>query len=69
MAKPIFEKQAGLLLQLLPLIEKHQHFALKGGTALNFFIRPLPRLLVDIDLAFVPIMKREDTFKVIYSFN
>jgi len=65
MAESIFEKQAGLLLQLLPLIEKHQHFALKGGTALNFFVRALPRLSVDIDLAFVPVLNREDTLAVI----
>jgi len=41
MTKSIFEKQATLLLQLLSLVEKHKHFALKGGTALNFFIHAL----------------------------
>ena len=34
-------------------------FALKGGTAINFFHRNLPRLSVDIDLTYLPINKRE----------
>ena len=32
--------------------------ALKGGTALNFFLWNLPRLSVDIDLAYCPINDR-----------
>jgi len=28
-------------------------FALKGGTAINLFVRDLPRLSVDLDLVFV----------------
>ncbi|MCG7852373.1 MAG: nucleotidyl transferase AbiEii/AbiGii toxin family protein [Methanosarcinaceae archaeon] len=65
MTKSIFEKQATLLLQLLPLVEKHKHFALKGGTALNFFIHALPRFSVDIDLVFIPILNRENSLEII----
>lgn len=54
-----YQKQAGLLLDILPLIDKHAAFALKGGTAINFFIRDLPRLSVDIDLTYLPITERE----------
>lgn len=36
-------------------------FALKGGTAINFYIRDLPRLSVDLDLAYLPIEPREQT--------
>jgi predicted nucleotidyltransferase component of viral defense system len=47
-------KQVQLLLRCLPEVEKEKCFSLKGGTALNLFVRELPRLSVDIDLAFLP---------------
>ena len=31
---------------------------MKGGTAINLFVRPLPRLSVDIDLTYLPIADR-----------
>lgn len=34
-------------------------FALKGGTAINFFVRDMPRLSVDIDLTYLPVNDRE----------
>jgi hypothetical protein len=40
----VFFKQAELLLRILPLIYKEDVFALKGGTAINFFVQDLPRL-------------------------
>lgn len=55
----IYLEQARLLLRLLPLIDKHHDFALKGGTAINFFVRDLPRLSVDIDLTYLPVTSRE----------
>lgn len=54
-----FFRQAELLLQLLPFFSGKNIFALKGGTAINFFIRNLPRLSVDIDLAYLPINDRQ----------
>lgn len=54
-----FFKQAALLLEVLPFIAKHEVFALKGGTAINFFVRDLPRFSVDIDLTYVPITDRQ----------
>ena len=36
-------------------------FALKGGTAINLFIRDLPRLSVDIDLAYLPVADRAES--------
>ena len=52
-------KQAELLLRLLPLIMREEVFALKGGTAINFFWRELPRISVDIDLAYTKIQERD----------
>lgn len=34
-------------------------FALKGGTAINLFVRDFPRLSVDIDLAYILLEKRD----------
>jgi len=50
----VFFNQAELLLRILPIIDKEAAFALKGGTAINFFVRDLPRISVDIDLAYLP---------------
>lgn len=51
-------KQTDLLLQVLPIIAKIDNFALKGGTAINLFVRDLPRLSVDIDLTYLPLDDR-----------
>ncbi len=53
-------KQVELLVQMLPVVAKYDCFALKGGTAINLFVRDMPRLSVDIDLTYVPVNKRED---------
>lgn len=44
-----------LLVETLPTIAQETRFALKGGTAINLFEDDLPRLSVDIDLAWLPI--------------
>lgn len=51
--------QVRLLVRVLPLVAKERCFALKGGTAINLFVRDMPRLSVDIDLAYVPRDERE----------
>lgn len=48
----VYKKQAELLMRVLPYVAKEDCFALKGGTAINLFVRDLPRLSVDIDLTF-----------------
>ena len=37
MKDSVFFKQANLLLRVLPIINEYKVFALKGGTAINFF--------------------------------
>ena len=54
MFNPAYFKQVQLLLSVLPLIQRHECFALKGGTAMNLFVQDLPRLSVDIDLVVGP---------------
>ena len=43
---------ARLLTQVAPLVFTDNTFALKGGTAINLFVREMPRLSVDLDLVF-----------------
>lgn len=59
MIDTVYLRQAELLLRVLPLVDREDVFALKGGTAINFFIRDFPRLSVDIDLVYLPIGERE----------
>lgn len=59
--KRSFFDQVRLLVSVLPFVAKEQCFALKGGTAINLFIRDMPRLSVDIDLAYLPIKDRESS--------
>ncbi|AUH73373.1 nucleotidyl transferase AbiEii/AbiGii toxin family protein [Legionella sainthelensi] len=54
-----YYKQVLLLIRLIPIVEKETCFALKGGTAINLFVRDFPRLSVDIDLAYLPLEPRE----------
>lgn len=58
-----FVPEVRLLLRVLPIIAAEKVFALKGGTAINMFIRDLPRLSVDIDLTYLPIENREKSLK------
>ena len=67
MKDTVFFKQAELLLRILPLIYKEDVFALKGGTAINFFVQDLPRLSVDIDLTYLPVNDRGSALNEIHS--
>lgn len=53
-----YRQQVALLLEVLPLVGRERCFALKGGTAINLFVRDMPRLSVDIDLAYLPVQDR-----------
>ncbi|PCI53113.1 MAG: nucleotidyltransferase [Alphaproteobacteria bacterium] len=59
----IYTAQVKLLVQALPEVAKETCFALHGGTAINLFVRELPRLSVDIDLTYVPIEPRENSLR------
>lgn len=59
----IYFKQVQLLIEVLPYVTMDKYFALKGGTAINLFIRDLPRLSVDIDLMYLPVEPREESLK------
>ena len=60
-----YRNQVRLLLSVLPIIADIDFFALKGGTAINFFWRDFPRLSVDIDLTYLPIKGRDESLQEI----
>jgi len=49
----VYLDTARLLTQVAPFVFEDGVFALKGGTAINLFIRDMPRLSVDLDLVFI----------------
>jgi len=63
MIDSVYFRQAELLLRVLPLVDREVVFALKGGTAINFFVRDLPRISVDIDLVYLPIGERDSSLR------
>ncbi len=67
MMKNQYFKQADILIRILPFLNQETDFALKGGTAINFFIHDLPRISVDIDLAYLPVNDRNTALKEISS--
>jgi predicted nucleotidyltransferase component of viral defense system len=48
----VYLDSARLLTRVAPLVLVDDTFALKGGTAINLFLRDMPRLSVDLDLVF-----------------
>ena len=56
-----YRQQVELLVRTLPSVASEDVFALKGGTAINLFVRDLPRLSVDIDLTYLPVKPRGES--------
>lgn len=65
MDKNLFFQQVDLLISILPYMTKDTDFALHGGTAINFFVRDMPRLSVDIDLTYLHVSSREEALQEI----
>lgn len=60
-----YRKHVSLLMRVLPIVAQEKCFALKGGTAINLFVRDMPRLSVDIDLAYQPVLDRDESLREI----
>jgi len=60
-----YRKQVELLIRTIPFVAAETEFALKGGTAINLFLRDMPRLSVDIDLTYVPVTERATSLAAI----
>jgi hypothetical protein len=63
--REVYRKQVELLIRILPFIAGEDCFALKGGTATNLFVRNMPRLSVDIDLTYLPVLPRPESLEAI----
>jgi hypothetical protein len=63
--REVYRRQVQLLVRVLPSIAEEQCFALKGGTAINLFVRDMPRLSVDIDLTYLPVQPRPESLAAI----
>ena len=61
MLRDRYRGQVSLLMRILPFVAGQKCFALKGGTAINLFVRDMPRLSVDIDLTYVPVQGRRES--------
>ena len=60
-----YKKQVALLIRIMPLVYKIKDFAVHGGTAINLFIKDMPRYSVDVDLTYLPVKNREESIKEI----
>lgn len=60
-----YKKQVALLLGVLPEVAKEKDLAIHGGTAINLFVRDMPRLSVDIDLTYIPVRDRTTSLSAI----
>ncbi len=60
-----YVERVRLLVEILPVLASEPCFALKGGTAINLFEHDLPRLSVDIDLAWLPVHEYAEDARLI----
>ena len=60
-----YRQQVALLIRTIPFVARERAFALKGGTAINLFVRDMPRLSVDIDLTYLPVEDRTTSLAAI----
>ena len=63
MYSPVFARKVELLLKLMPFVMNEGVFAVHGGTAINLFVKDMPRYSVDIDLTYMPLAGREESLR------
>jgi len=57
----VYVQKVELLLRLMPIVTEEGVFAVHGGTAINLFLKDLPRYSVDIDLTYIPLSDRNSS--------
>lgn len=55
----VYAQKVELLLRLIPIVMDEEVFAIHGGTAINLFLKDLPRYSVDVDLTYIPLADRQ----------
>lgn len=59
----VYAQKVELLIRLMPIIMEEGVFAVHGGTAINLFLKNLPRYSVDIDLTYIPLADRKKSLE------
>ena len=59
----VYAQKVELLLRLIPIVMEEGVFAIHGGTAINLFLKDLPRYSVDIDLTYIPLADRKTSLE------
>ena len=59
----VYAAKVELLLRLMPIVMEEGVFAVHGGTAINLFLKDLPRYSVDIDLTYIPLAGRKESLE------
>lgn len=54
-----YKSKVELLIRIIPAVTEESELAVHGGTAINLFVKDLPRYSVDIDLTYIPILDRK----------
>lgn len=57
----VYAQKVELLLRLMPIVMAEGVFAVHGGTAINLFLKDLPRYSIDIDLTYIPLTDRKQS--------
>lgn len=57
----VYAQKVELLLRIMPIVMEEGVFAVHGGTAINLFLKDLPRYSVDIDLTYIPLADRKQS--------
>ena len=56
-----YARKVEILLRMIPIVMQEKVFAVHGGSAINLFVRNLPRYSVDIDLTYIPLEDRSSS--------
>ena len=54
----LYAQKVEILLKIIPIVAGEECFAIHGGTAINLFVKNLPRYSIDIDLTYIPLEDR-----------
>ena len=60
-----YKRQVALFIRIMPLVYKIKDFAVHGGTAINLFVKNMPRYSVDVDLTYLLLKNREESLQEI----
>ena len=63
-----YAEKVEVLLRLLPTVVEEKVFAVHGGSAINLFVKNLPRYSIDIDLTYIPLEGREESLEHINAY-